>query len=113
MKPKKQLLLDQLKRQYYPTLDHENEQLPHGQLPTCQFPAVYLMTRTVKVYKAFMSDPNNNTEVVDGKETELPDVEIVNDFVNIIGARFLCIQCSRTYESLSDLKRHLKLPAKE
>lgn len=114
MKPKKEQIVEQMTKDYYPELYARRRSAPSGSplQVLCEYPAVYVMTRTDKRYKAMMVDPTAKETVTDkdGNEVEVPApaAELHSDHAVVIPTRYTCVQCLDTFNSTSDFDRHIR-----
>lgn len=110
MKPKKERIVETLQQTHYPDIAAARQSTRFGeQLPEvdCTYPAIFLMTRTVKQYKSMMYDPSVTVEDENGNQVPAPSEEIGTDHSNVIGAKYTCVQCRITFMGMQEFKQHL------
>lgn len=109
--PQNEKLIEELRNEYYPKHVKASKSRALGnreELPPCKYPAVYLMTRTVKEYKALVTDPEQNFKEEAGKKVALPDEALKTTHTSVIPARYRCIQCLDSFTDLSAFHAHIR-----
>jgi len=98
-------MAQELTKTYFPALwDMRQHQI--GNQPVlivkCQSPQIYILTQTVKMYKAIIGGENDNSD--EAVPTE--DKELSNSYSVVIPARYFCIQCYNSFDTLRNFRRH-------
>lgn len=101
MQPKKQAIVDALVDEYYPHIVQARQSLLRGgplvDVP-CHYPAVFILTKSIKVYRAMVLPSADSSD----KDAE----PLRTEQTTVIPARYICIQCEQSFESLRRFREH-------
>lgn len=109
MKPQKEKLAADLLAEYYPQLNlqwqifdqkYRQNRLTDDPEVVCQWPAPYIMTQSIKLYRTGLQ-----TETADPSKplgTELQRLDMT-----VIPRRVTCVQCREVFNRMEDFRAHI------